>query len=419
MQRVLFLSHSTTWGGAEKCLHQLVAGLPRGDLHPLVAVPGPGEVEDAFRSLDVETRRVSIAWCVSCTTDRVQQFGKFAHGLESRVRELELLLERERIDLVYSNTSVMAEGALAAASRGLPHVWHVHEKYGSDPLLLPVWELPRFYRLLDRMSERLVVVAECLRREMIELTPDVRPVVVPNGVGPAPRRNESDGDESKERLFGVDAGTPVILFVGAMTERKGVDDLLTCVPAVLARSPRARFFLVGSHGDRLPAVHDRIQREGLAEQVHMLGMRQDVPELMAASDVFVLPSRSDPFPMTALEAMSAELPIVATRSGGVTEMVEDRESALLVAPQDPLGLAAALAELIERPETGRRLARAAQARWRERFHVDRYVEDLRRVIVEALQVGPAPSARDARAVLLELQEAGVAQARAWSRVADS
>jgi glycosyltransferase involved in cell wall biosynthesis len=124
--------------------------------------------------------------------------------------------------------------------------------------------------------------------------------------------------------------------------------------------------IVGDGPDRAQ-VEAEIRRLGLAERVELAGERDDVPQLLAASDVFVLASRSEGLPVSVLEAMAAELPVAASAVGGLAELVDDGETGILVPAGDEVALAEALRRLVADPELRRKLGAAGRARAEAEF----------------------------------------------------
>jgi glycosyltransferase involved in cell wall biosynthesis len=181
-----------------------------------------------------------------------------------------------------------------------------------------------------------------------------------------------------------DAATPRLVAVGRLKPPK---DCLTLVRA-LAALPSGSFeaLIVGDGPDR-GALEAEIRRLGLAERVRLAGERRDVPALLAASDVFVLSSASEGLPVSVLEAMAAELPVVASAVGGMHELVVNGETGLLVPPGDVDELAAALGRLIADRDLRRRFGTAGRARAEALFdlrafhgaHVELYRRELARL----------------------------------------
>jgi glycosyltransferase involved in cell wall biosynthesis len=194
-------------------------------------------------------------------------------------------------------------------------------------------------------------------------------------------------DVSAAARAGHDRATPRLIAVGRL---KAPKDFLTLIHA-FAALPEGSFeaLIVGEGPDR-PVVEAEIRRLGLDGRVQLLGERSDVPALLADSDVFVLSSRSEGLPVSVLEAMAAELPIVASRVGGLGELVVDGETGILVRAGDAPALAAAVGRLIEDRDLRRTLAAGGRARAEaffdlaafRRAHVELYDRQLARAVAQ-------------------------------------
>jgi glycosyltransferase involved in cell wall biosynthesis len=164
--------------------------------------------------------------------------------------------------------------------------------------------------------------------------------------------------------------------VGRLVPEKGVDVFLRAVALVSAAVPAARFVVVGD-GPLRAALEDRAVSLGLAGVVTFTGFRPDAPQLIAGLDVLVVPSRSDGSPLVVCEAMAAGIPVVASRVGGLPDLVAHGDSGLLVRPEDPADLARSLVRLLRDPAAaqalGRRGRQLAEARSHARL-VDRMTE---------------------------------------------
>ena len=173
---------------------------------------------------------------------------------------------------------------------------------------------------------------------------------------------------------------PDTLGLGA---RDGADVLVDAAPAILAREPRARFLVVGEGAERR-ALERRCRELGLEDVVRWAGYRTDVRELLPACDVFVLPTREDAFPTAVLEAMAAGLPVVASRVGGIPEMVEGSVTGVLVPTGSPARLAEAVAGLLSDRRRAHGLGVAGRRRAREAFSTDAWLARLEGVYGRAL-----------------------------------
>ena len=176
-------------------------------------------------------------------------------------------------------------------------------------------------------------------------------------------------------LATLPAGTPVVGVVGRLHPIKGHRYLVRGWPMVTARFPGARLILAGP---ATPAQHAAIGREasltGCSDSVIVAGLRHDVPRLLGAMDVVVVPSLAEGFSNVVLEAGAAGRPVVATRVGGNAEAIVDGETGLLVEPQDPIALARAILTLLEDPARRRRMGESARRRVSEMFTVEKMIE---------------------------------------------
>jgi glycosyltransferase involved in cell wall biosynthesis len=290
--------------------------------------------------------------------------------------ELIALIRHERPDIVHVNSSKAGVlGRLAAVLAGTPitvftvHGWAFKAYSGPAAAL---------YRWADRLMARATMVTICVTETeraagLAARTCDAaRTAVIPNAIdtGAVPRSQ-------------VTGEPPRIIMVGRLAWPK---DPLTLVRA-LALLPDQPFsaLLVGDGPDR-PVIEAEIRSLGLTSKVELTGARDDVADLLAGSDLFVLSSRSEGGPIAVLEAMAAGLPVVASDVGGIPELVEDAVTGLLVPAGDPGALAAALGRLLAEPRLRRELGTAGRRRARERFdvsaqrsaHLELYARELAR-----------------------------------------
>jgi L-malate glycosyltransferase len=192
--------------------------------------------------------------------------------------------------------------------------------------------------------------------------------VIPNGIR---------ADQYNARTF---AGRPVrtILTVANLRPEKAHEVLLAAVARLRPRHPQLQFLIAGD-GPRAAELEALSARLGVQAQVTFLGHREDVPALLARADAFVLPSRSEAFPNGAMEAMAAGLPVVASRVGGLLDLIDDGRTGVLVTPDDPAALTAAVESLVLSPARAEAIGAAARDEVIRRYSFERMVgefEDL-------------------------------------------
>lgn len=220
-----------------------------------------------------------------------------------------------------------------------------------------------------------VVVANCRAaadRLASERVAAKRIRVVANGIDPAaycPRTH--DGPMRR------------IVTVANLRPEKAHDVLIEAAVLVLKRCPDTEFVFAGdgAHRAHLEAL---ARLRGVAGRVRFMGHCEDVPRLLSESDLFVLPSRSEAFPNGVLEAMAAGLPVVASRVGGIDELIEHQRTGVLVPPGDVRALAFALLDLMQWPDHAVELGRAARRTVETKYSFRRMVEQFERIYVEQL-----------------------------------
>lgn len=164
----------------------------------------------------------------------------------------------------------------------------------------------------------------------------------------------------------------IVLMVARLHPQKGHRFFLQAVPRIQKILPHTHFLLVGD-GELRSELETLTQTLGIRERVHFLGVRQDIPELLALSDLFVLPSLWEGLPNAVLEAMAAEKPVVATNVDGVPEVVRDNETGILVPPGDIEALAQAMIRLLADPALRRQMGTAARQRAICDFSEEKYI----------------------------------------------
>jgi glycosyltransferase involved in cell wall biosynthesis len=277
-------------------------------------------------------------------------------------------------------------GALLAPRAGAPvFVAHEHTwSYQGRPQRR--W-LDR--HLIARRADAFVAVSQEDRRRMIEVEhiPEARTRFIPNGI-PAPPSPNPDHDVRAELGIGTDQ--PVVGVVATLRPQKALDVLLRAASRLREEFPQLRVLIAGG-GEQEEARLKGIAAElGLRETVSFLGERTDIPDLLGTFDVAALSSDFEGSPLSVMEYMEAAKPVVATRVGGVPDIVVDGETGLLVEPQDPGALAAATAELLRDPERAARMGEAGRERRRREFSIEattRRVEALYEELYAAKSAG--------------------------------
>jgi glycosyltransferase involved in cell wall biosynthesis len=316
------------------------------------------------------------------------------------------LCRRERFDLVATHTSKGGFlGRMAARAAGVPHVvYHAHAYYFNHMrpgLQKSLWvALERF---AARFGDLTLTVSDEHRQGAlacsVEAPARIRTVL--NGIDLSPFTG-IDGRAARAQL-GYAPDDVLIGAVGRLQVFKGFEFLIRGLPPVLAEFPRARLLLCGS-GPLEAQLRAECAQAGVTDRVDFLGFRSDIPQVMAALDLFVQPSLREGLSIALIEAAAAGLPSVACAIAGNAEIVQHGHTGLLVPPADPAALGAALRSLLEAPETARAMGREARRRAEARFTVERMVAEHLAAYDSLLGPGDRgglPGPRDGVRILLE------------------
>ncbi len=190
--------------------------------------------------------------------------------------------------------------------------------------------------------------------------------------------------EEVRKKLGLSPGQIAIGSMGALTPQKGYEYLLKAAPAVIRSHPSVRFF-IGGEGYLKEELLELRDEAGLKDQVEFLGFQKDVPELLSAFDIFILPSLYEGLPVSLVEAMASGLPIVTTDVDGNCEAIGENEAGLAVEPLDPPALARALIKLIEDPGLRERMGQAGRKRARALFSVRSMVKQYEKLYSDCLK----------------------------------
>jgi len=357
--KVAFVSSHAHGGGSERYLELLLGELGPDWIASVVALQ-EGPFADRLRELGYPVRVVP-------TPARA--------GIVPAAWRLRRVLLRDRPAVVHANGVKAALSAvLATRFTRIPVIWVKHDFSWDGPLA----------RVLGATADEVVAVSSAITTTFGPRTRG-RVRVVPNGL-PAV---DADRDEARRRVdavVGGDPGAPVASLIARQHPAKGQIELIEAAPEALRREPRLRFLLVGgedpTQAEYAALLRRRVDELGLAGAVTFAGHRSDALELMAGSDVVVLPSVPDErgagkeaCPFALLEAMAVGTPVVAYAAGGIPEVLES--CGRLVTEGDRAELAEAIAGLVGDAAAARELSSCARERVRESFRLERTVEAMR------------------------------------------
>src|SRR6266498_299444 len=317
---------------------------------------------------------------------RIDELGREISPLRDLLATLRLarLIRRERPDILHTHTAkagtVGRVAALLAGRHSPPIVVHTFHGHVLRGYFGPV-------RSLAGHTTALIAVSPQVRDDLVALrvAPPERFVVIRLGIELGERvAGAGDGRVESRRYLGIPPDRFAVGWIGRMTAVKRTDDVLVAFKRLREDGVEAVLCMVGDGPDR-PQLEQRAHELGIVRDTLFLGYQEDVAQFYAAFDALVLPSSIEGTPVSAIEALAAGRPVVATRVGGVPDVVEEGEDGFLVEPGATEELAERLAQLAADPELRERMGRAGRDRVLPRYAVPRLVDDVDRLYLSLLQ----------------------------------
>jgi glycosyltransferase involved in cell wall biosynthesis len=368
--RLLVVNHTTLFAGAEQNLCDLLVRMPPHIEVLGVVAPGAGPLAQRLAELGIRSFDLPVPHLADIRAPL--PFLRGMLGWAEFTRRFEGLLDRLEPDVVYASSAHAAIAAEPALSRArLPWLWQMPD------LVRPT----RFNRLALRRalhrSGRIIAISAATAASLRELGADPSRIdLVYCAVDAAAFCRSPDAAAEVRCEFGFPPEAPVVGMFGQITHWKGWHVLVEGMPAIVADHPGVHFLFVGRpprpedapYAERLRQM---VENAGLAGVVRWTGFRPDVARLMSACDVIVHASvQPEPLGVIIMEAMASGAAVVCTRGGGTEEMVTDGATGVVVAPDHPTELAAAVADLLASPDRRARMGALAAQDAARRFTHD-------------------------------------------------
>lgn len=296
------------------------------------------------------------------------------------VWQLVRILRREKPVIVHTHTAKAGTlGRIAAWIARVPlrlHTHHGHTLYGY----FPSWKRSLFVaveKLLGRLTTHFVTVSGRVRDDLIAagMVSAEKITVIPLGLDLAALEDETNRGRFRKRL-GLSPTVPMVGIVARLVPIKGHEHFLEAARKLLQKSGSSPVFVIVGDGELRGDLSEKVISLGLHDRVLFTGFERDMTEVYSDLDVLALSSLNEGLPVAAIEAMASGVPIVATRVGGVPDLLEGVDSALMVEPANPSALATALQEVLSNLSDYKERAKKHSAGTREKYSVHRLVEDM-------------------------------------------
>jgi glycosyltransferase involved in cell wall biosynthesis len=351
-------------GGAERCLTELALRVDRQRFTPVVYCLGPRPASDDASCVPVLEAASVEVHCLGGR--RIWQFPAVA----GRLRRLLVAQNPQIVQTFLFHANVL--GRIVARRAGVKLV-ACGIRVAERKSLWHLW--------LDRLTQGWVDRYVCVSRSVAEFSADrgglapEKLVVIPNGIDLEKYQTTRPANTTTP---GINPGRRTVTFIGRLERQKGVHWLIETAPAWLAEVPDSDLLLVGE-GPLRGRLEAACRAAGIAQRVHFAGWRADVPEILAASDLLVLPSAWEGMPNVVLEAMASGRPVVASDVEGVRELLGSAAPQQTIAYGDSQGFIGKVVSFLKNPEMAAAVGAENRRRVEENFAISRMVaayEDL-------------------------------------------
>jgi L-malate glycosyltransferase len=385
--RVLYVNQTAEVSGAERSLLDLLARMPP-EVEPRVAAPrGPLSEELSERGIDwTELPKIDLSFRLHPvhTTRGLRQLAGAARALRSASR-------RFAPEIVHANTTRATLSSLPVRMRGRPAlIGHVRD-------WIPAGRVPMAtLRVVEAGSTAVIANSRFIAEQMPRRRGAAPVRVIHDAVDVDAFTEAPARREDARRALGLAAGEVALAVVAQLTPWKGQDDAIRILAALREIRPETRLLLAGSAKFAAPGAsfdNPAFERElhalaaelGVAGEVRFLGERQDVPDVMAAADILLVPSWREAFGRVVVEGMAAGAPVLATSEGGPAELVRDGEDGRVLPPRSPRVWAEAIMRLLDEPGRLAAMGKNGKRRAATQLHPDRLAAEVVEVYEEALR----------------------------------
>ena len=391
-KKIMFIHHGGGIGGAPVSMLQLAAALNHSRYSVSAVFTETGPILDIARHLEIPAKVVTLlsAFCYGAHVPiRLRMLLPFLYHFRSTIMNAEEFIRNQQPDIVHLNTIALIPAAIGVKRTGVPLVWHVREIPGTNPIIRK-WQT----RIISRLADIIIVNSNYVKR----FIPDSGHIhVIHNAVD----FERFDINETTARLkirdeFNIPDDSTVVSMIGTVQEVKGHFLLAESAKEVVKKNPAVRFMIIaggvkpdykytwkgrvkrilGKPMDNLDRMRRLISRAGLEQNFIFTGYRQDIPELLAASDIVAfLSQKAEGFGRPLIEAMAAGLPVVATDVGPTKEILGTGTS-ILVPTRNSVAIAKAIIELLGDKDRQKQLGLKGRKRANQYFGMDQHVSKI-------------------------------------------
>jgi len=364
---ILYLQGVTIMGGAPRSLINLTRGLDKSRFRPVVVIGGEGCLKQELEENGISVHVVRMG---------MWRKGKSWFHIPLSLKKIRRIIDEEQIDLIHCNTLWdNPYGTLPA--KGIPTVCHLRSAIRED--MVGKYFLSK--------SDRLITISDYLRKSLPSSVQG-KAITIYNGIDTTLFYPDINTDNIRESL-GIEPDSPVVGMISRLDPLKGQETLIRAAPRILEEVPQAKFLLVGEESHKIAGYKETLinlaRKKGVLDACIFTGYRADIPRITALCDLAVLPSHTEGFGRTLQEAMAVAKPVIASRIGGIVELVCDGENGYLMEPEDYKTLADRAIRILGDKNHGQEMGQAGYKLIQESFTIKKHSENIERLYLSMIE----------------------------------
>jgi glycosyltransferase involved in cell wall biosynthesis len=389
--KILYLDEIGRIDGAEVVLYNLVTNMDKDRFEPLVVCGSEGNLVEKLRSENIqvcvlkmkETSKLTFSICGVKIFNPISAVVNAIYGIIYGL-QFYLFLRKNTVDIVYTNTLLSnLFGSIPAKLTGKKLIWHEHN-------IQPPGFRRKFINVMARLfPDRIIAISNAVRSIYSSIPDGPKIKIINNGID-LTKFHTTKHEQGLRDELNIPSDFQVVAITAVLRPWKGQKYFLLAAKEILRNYKKVKFLIVGDevfskdsgYKDSLKNLTSEL---GIERDVIFTGFRTDIPRILSEIDILVSTSiLPEPFSLIILEAMASGKPVVATRTGGVPEVVEDKLTAILVDPENSEQLSTAILRLLEDTEAAQEMGRAGRKRAEELFSIQRFIGDVEKVYVDVL-----------------------------------
>ncbi|NJN12565.1 MAG: glycosyltransferase family 4 protein [Richelia sp. RM2_1_2] len=393
--KVAFFTHYTSLYGANRSLLNLIDGLKLHNIVPFVIVPSEGDITDALKTRNVEFAIIPIQWWVGKRKFKINYFSNlyentkhFRHGFKRLYKNLKVLpslanqLREWNIDLVYTNASVIPQGALVSRRLNLPHIWHLREFIDLDYNFHHDWGKAIFNYFVSQADAQ-IAISKAIHSYFTKGISPARMHLVYNGIASL---EEFDRLYQQQSSLTSDDKPYTFALVGIIHPNKGQETAIRALSLLVNTYPKIRLLIVGK-GEITP-LKKLTDELGILNQIEFWGHIDDPYKAYLASDAVLMCSKNEGMGRVTVEAMSACRPVIGYDNAGTSEIIKHEYTGLLYKGEHE-ALATCMRRFIDNPDWARKLGDNAWHIARNDYSIETYSKKIYEIMLSVVKTKSA------------------------------